>query len=168
MNIAKILAAGLILTPVFVFGIDEDPREQRPTQHQEQLQHEQRDLDRRSGQAQMGRDYAAGQRFMTQVNGNMVSLDNLMGSSARTSDGEEVGNIEDILIDSDGQIKAIVVGVGGFLGIGAKDVAISWDHVSVAPDADNGAATLSPNDFVIQVNVTEDQLRDAPEFDRSW
>ncbi|MGY6553323.1 MAG: PRC-barrel domain-containing protein [Wenzhouxiangella sp.] len=168
MNIAKTLTAGLILTPALVFGIDEDPREQRPTQHQEQLQHQQRDQDRRAGQTQMGRTHAAGQRFVTQVNGNMVSLDSLMGSSARTSDGEDVGNIDDILIDSEGQIKAIVVGVGGFLGIGSKDVAISWDHVSVAPDADNGAATASPDEFVIQVNVTEDQLRDAPEFKRNW
>ncbi len=166
MNISKGLTVGLLLAPALAFGMETGSVDRSAT-YQQERQHE-RPAAQQHG---MAHEQRTEQRFLSQVNGRMVSIDSLMGSSARTSDGEEVGNIEDILVDADGSIKAVVVGVGGFLGIGAKDVAISWDQVSVVPDNGNGqaaSATHKPDDFVLRVNVTEDALREAPEFDRNW
>ena len=44
--------------------------------------------------------------------------------------GEAIGDVNDVVINADGGAEALVVGVGGFLGIGEKDVAVSFDRVS--------------------------------------
>ena len=47
------------------------------------------------------------------------------GTDVVGSDSQKIGDVSDILFDKDGKIEAYVVGVGGFLGIGAKDVALA-------------------------------------------
>ena len=44
--------------------------------------------------------------------------------------GEAIGDVNDVVINADGGAEALVVGVGGFLGLGEKDVAINFDRVS--------------------------------------
>ncbi|SEO48305.1 PRC-barrel domain-containing protein [Aquisalimonas asiatica] len=82
----------------------------------------------------------------------------LIGKSVMsTTEDEEVGSISDLVIDQDGSITAVVVGVGGFLGIGEKDVALSWDSVDLAQDADD--------ETVVRVDADEDTLDNAPEYE---
>jgi hypothetical protein len=66
--------------------------------------------------------------------------------------------VSDLIIDERGQVVAIVVGVGGFLGMGEKDVAIGWGNVTRSEKSDKSK---------IQVNVTRDSLMSAPEFKRA-
>ena len=61
----------------------------------------------------------------------------LIGASVKDSQGQSVGKIEELVIDpQDSRIKEAVVSVGGFLGIGAKSVAVPWTEVKPAPDGD--------------------------------
>jgi hypothetical protein len=55
--------------------------------------------------------------------GQMLASD-IRGTRVRGGEGEDIGEIADILIDRDGRVAALIVGVGGFLGIGEKYVAI--------------------------------------------
>ena len=96
-----------------------------------------------------------GQAYMESAPSGASKASNLIGSDLRTSDDEEVGSVSDILIDADGQVVAIIVGVGGFLGIGEKDVAISWDNVTQSGTYD---------DRQLQIDVTRQDLRAAPEY----
>lgn len=83
----------------------------------------------------------------------------LIGNSVlSTTEDEEIGSISDLIIDQDGSIVAVVVGVGGFLGIGEKDVALSWDSVELARDADE-------DETVVRVDADEDALDGAPEYE---
>lgn len=83
----------------------------------------------------------------------------LIGNSVMsTTEDEEIGSISDLIIDQDGSIVAVVVGVGGFLGIGEKDVALSWDSVELARDADE-------DETVVRVNADQDTLDSAPEYE---
>jgi hypothetical protein len=85
--------------------------------------------------------------------------DKLLSADLRSRpDNTRIGAIDDLIIDEDGQIVAVIVGVGGFLGMGQRDVAISWDSIQAETDADG--------DTRFFVNMTEDQLRNAPEFDK--
>lgn len=72
--------------------------------------------------------------------------------------GQSIGDLNDILFDKDGKVAALVVGVGGFLGIGEKSVAVDWDqvkqHGSVARDR-------------IVLGFSEQDLRNAPAFNRN-
>jgi sporulation protein YlmC with PRC-barrel domain len=79
----------------------------------------------------------------------------LIGAKVKTTGGEDVGPVNDLIIDEKGQVAAIVVGVGGFLGMGQRDVAIGWDDVTRSGTAD---------DLELRIDATREDLRSAPEF----
>jgi hypothetical protein len=79
------------------------------------------------------------------------------GTDVLGADGTKVGNVDDILFGRNGQIEAIVVGVGGFLGIGSKDVALEFNNFQVIPDKDGGADQL-------KLTMSKDDLKAANEF----
>ena len=86
----------------------------------------------------------------------MVLVSSLLNTSVYGTDNSAIGEIADIIITSDGKIEGIVVSVGGFLGIGEKNVALRLDRVKVMPEADGKAR--------ITVIATKEELREAPEF----
>src|SRR4029079_16255577 len=55
------------------------------------------------------------------------------GTDVLGSDDKKIGDVKDILFDKDGKIEAYVVGVGGFLGIAAKDVALAPSAFQIVP-----------------------------------
>jgi sporulation protein YlmC with PRC-barrel domain len=82
--------------------------------------------------------------------------DNLIGHDVKSrTNNDSVGSISNLLMDEDGQIVAVVIGVGGLLGMGERDVAIGWDQIERSYDGD---------DTTLWVNLTEQQLKDAPEY----
>jgi sporulation protein YlmC with PRC-barrel domain len=84
--------------------------------------------------------------------------DNLIGSSVQNMQGEEIGQISDLLLDRDGNVVGLVVGVGGFLGVGERDVALSWDAIQLTTDQDG--------EPIAQVDMDQQTLERAPEFER--
>jgi hypothetical protein len=81
-------------------------------------------------------------------------LEGLMGKEIRTPENAH-GRIVDLLVDEQGQVRAAVIEVGGFLGIGTRKVAVEWSIVHV--DA-NGP---SP---VLFVDASNEALRRTPEY----
>ena len=96
---------------------------------------------------------AMAQSVVTQQQPSDMLARTLIGMSVRNQQDESIGKIDDVVIDDKGQVKAVIVSVGGFLGIGDKDVALPWSEVKV--DADRKRAV---------VNATKDQLNQAPAF----
>ena len=68
-----------------------------------------------------------------------------------TSDGEEGGEVSNILVTADGQVEALLIKRGGALGLGGTQVAIPWDQIQLQGDQ-------------ITVSATRDELRDMPEY----
>jgi hypothetical protein len=83
-----------------------------------------------------------------------VRLDSLLGREVRTRD-EDPGRIIDILADRDGQVRAAVVELGGFLGIGTRRVAVEWSMLRFE--------LLDKRQSVV-LDMTREQLRLAPEY----
>ncbi len=93
---------------------------------------------------------------------------NLIGTSVKTTDDEEVGSINDLIIDKDGQVVAIVVGVGGILGMGEKNVAIGWDDVKRSGEYGKSGAEMDADDsddLELRIKATREDLRSAPEYE---
>ena len=67
----------------------------------------------------------------------------------------KIGKIDDILVGQNGQVSALIVGVGGILGAGEKDVAV--DFGAVKP-------TMKDNKVYLTMNTTKDALKAAPGF----
>ncbi|HEX2554425.1 MAG TPA: PRC-barrel domain-containing protein [Microvirga sp.] len=72
---------------------------------------------------------AASGQLMTQMQPDMMRGSKLMGTDIYGSDNQKIGDLDDVILDRQGKIQAIVIGVGGFLGIGEKNVAIPYDQV---------------------------------------
>jgi sporulation protein YlmC with PRC-barrel domain len=67
--------------------------------------------------------------FIDKQDVGMVRAPKLVGVAVYDSNNKSVGKIDDLLIDHSGQVKAVVIGVGGFLGIGKKDVAVPYGSI---------------------------------------
>jgi hypothetical protein len=80
-----------------------------------------------------------------------------MGTDVIGSNNEKIGDVTDIVFDRNGQIVAYVIGVGGFLGIGQKDVAL-------APAAFQVQMPTDREELKLRLAMTRDELKNAPEF----
>ena len=59
-----------------------------------------------------------------------VSAKELLAENVVNAANESIGDINDVLIDRDGKVAAVIVGVGGFLGMGEKDVALPYQQLT--------------------------------------
>lgn len=82
----------------------------------------------------------------------------LIGASVVGPDDKSIGDINELLIADDGGVDAVVVGVGGFLGIGEKNVAIPFDALSV--QRKSGSNDIEK----IMVSYSKEELENAPKF----
>jgi sporulation protein YlmC with PRC-barrel domain len=82
------------------------------------------------------------------------------GTDVIGADQQKIGDVSDILFDKDGKIEAYVVGVGGFLGIGAKDVALAPSAFQLV------AGDKSKNESdKLKLSMTKDELKQAANFE---
>ncbi|MEO8420434.1 MAG: PRC-barrel domain-containing protein [Hyphomicrobium sp.] len=85
-----------------------------------------------------------------------VSAKELLDAAVVNSANETVGDINDVLIDREGKVVAVIVGVGGLLGMGEKDVALPFDQLTFAKDTDGK--------LVVGTSATKESLQTAPEY----
>ena len=97
-------------------------------------------------------------KFMTKEASNQWRIGNLMNKSVYNAQGKSIGDLNDVLVGPDGKIQALVIGVGGFLGLGEKSVAVDYNYIEK-----NG--NITPNR--ITLNMTDQDLRAAPTFVRT-
>ncbi|EIM25572.1 PRC-barrel domain-containing protein [Microvirga lotononidis] len=84
-----------------------------------------------SGQSSttMGQNSAAAGQFMTQMQSSQIMASDLIGTRVVSANNESIGDVNDVILDRNGRVMAAVVGVGGFLGIGEKNVAVPFDSL---------------------------------------
>ena len=94
----------------------------------------------------------------TETGGPAGSLETLgseeiVGKTVVSQQGEEIGEIEDVVMDEASQQQLAVVDVGGFLGVGEKSVAVSFDQLQLSDDGR------------IRSDLTRETLQSQPEYD---
>jgi sporulation protein YlmC with PRC-barrel domain len=83
---------------------------------------------------------------------------NVYNQSVYDKNEQKIGDLTDMIIAKDGHIKSAIIGVGGFLGVGQKDVEIPFTDLKMMTR--NGKNWLA-------LDRTKDQLQSAPTFDKS-
>ena len=96
--------------------------------------------------------------FVTKQTSDQHLASKFNGTDVIGADDEKIGDVSDVLFDKDHKIIAFIVGVGGFLGIGAKDVAIDPASFQAVPGKD-------ANDMKLRLSMTKDELKAAPAFE---
>ena len=97
-----------------------------------------------------------------QADPNQILATRFIGASIHGGSGEDaetVGDVNDIIMTPDGKAVAVIAGVGGFLGIGEKEVAVSIDELNWVTNADG--------DYILVGDLTKEELENAPAFDRN-
>ncbi len=84
-----------------------------------------------------------------------LSANAVIGTKVSNNNKDTVGSIEDLYVDGSGTIKTVVISVGGFLGVGAKDVAVKWSDLKQSRD---GTAV------VLTTNLSKDDLKALPDY----
>jgi putative membrane protein len=150
---------------------------QAPQQRQQRTQQDARE--QMKGSQAGGRSERTGMQPIARPGPEHILASDLEGATVYGSNNENVGEIDDVVLDRNGNVVAVVVGVGGFLGIGEKSVAIPFEALQIAPATAGGnettqqkgaqsqkgsKGTTDPQRIVLR-GMTRDQLEKAPAFD---
>lgn len=118
---------------------------------------------------------AANVKAITAQQPNQWLGSTLVGMAVVDPDNNTIGEVNDLLVEKDGRIRALIVGVGGFLGIGEKNVALPMSAFAVVPANRNasGSGTANPpnnradatsSSDRLRLSMTKDQLKQHAEF----
>jgi sporulation protein YlmC with PRC-barrel domain len=94
-------------------------------------------------------------KIMTDVPPNTMPISNYYKQNVYDPSNNKIGDVDDVLLGPDGKITALVIGVGGFLGIGEKHVIVPFTAVK---------ADRKDNKMQLVMNSSKDELKAAPGF----
>lgn len=84
------------------------------------------------------------------------TADDLLGATVYEPGGESIGAVSDLILNGSAEVEAVVIDVGGFLGMGSHTVALPVDHLDIVEGVESG-------DLRVEVQMTRDQLEVLPE-----
>lgn len=114
-------------------------------------------MDRAGQDAQQGMEDArdslasAGDSAMDSL--DVLGQEEIVGKTVVSQQGEEIGEIEEVITDTNSQQQLAVIDVGGFLGIGEKSVAVTFEQLRLASDGR------------VESELTRETLQSQPQYD---
>lgn len=94
-------------------------------------------------------------QFGTTVPTDAVSISTYYNEDVYDTQDNKIGDVNDILLDKDGRVSTVIIGVGGFLGVGEKGVAVPFNALKVAEKA---------GDRYLVINASKEALEKAPGY----
>jgi hypothetical protein len=86
-----------------------------------------------------------------------LTADKLTGARVYGPKDEDVGEINRIILDNNGQVERVVLDVGGFLGVGERQIAVTMDELNIVKNAKG-------DDFRVYIDANQANLKAQPEF----
>lgn len=96
-------------------------------------------------------------QFTASATSDQMAVSKLTGTNVSNAAGENLGDINDVLVDKSGKPTVAIIGVGGFLGIGEKNVGVPFQALQFTTSSDT-------NMQVARLDVTKEALKAAPTF----
>jgi hypothetical protein len=84
-----------------------------------------------------------------------VKGNKLIGADVKGPANEKIGDVSEVLVTTDGRINAVIVSVGGFLGMGDRKVAMPWEQLRFSSEG---------SQLVVMANTTKESLKAMPEY----
>jgi len=95
--------------------------------------------------------------FVAKQAAGEASHSSLVGLAVKNPGGETIGDVNYLVLDPAGKVSTIVIGVGGFLGVGEKNVGVPYSAVTLSTDADGKK--------IASLDTTKDALKSAPAYE---
>jgi len=99
---------------------------------------------------------ATGVTFIEKQGEQQDLASRFIGTPIVNTTGETLGKVNDLVMNTEGQVEAIIIGVGGFLGVGEKNVGVPFGQLARVEGAEGEAELV--------LDATQGDLTDAPEF----
>jgi sporulation protein YlmC with PRC-barrel domain len=109
--------------------------------------------------AQHANPAAAGQLTFYAVKPEHMRISEFVGATVYNLKNEEIGEVEDLLIDNTHAVRGVVISVGGFLGIGERNIAVDPRSLRMTEESDGSIR--------ITLNTNKDELQKAPQVSES-
>ena len=94
----------------------------------------------------------------TLTGATLITGSDFTGKRVYSKSGDDIGEVNDLLLSADGKVSAVILGVGGFLGIGEKDVLVAMNAIDMQRDG---------NAIRLVVDANKDVFTNAPSYDRN-
>jgi sporulation protein YlmC with PRC-barrel domain len=89
---------------------------------------------------------------------NTILAKDLIGQSVYAPDKAKIGSISDLILSKDAKtVEGFVIGVGGFLGIGEKTVALKMDRLQMTPNSEGDG-------LILMTGANKEELKNTPTF----
>ena len=95
---------------------------------------------------------------LTEIPSGELKAEELIGTKVYGANDENIGEISDIILSQDGKVDAVILDVGGFLGMGEKPVAIGFEKLAFMTDKDGKK--------YLYTKFTKEQLEAQPAYDK--
>jgi PRC-barrel domain len=95
-------------------------------------------------------------QFLNEQKADDILASTIIGRPAVNIQDETIGNVNDLVTDRGGKITAALIGVGGFLGIGERHVAVRFEDLKLTSDENNNAKVV--------LNISKERLASAPDY----
>jgi sporulation protein YlmC with PRC-barrel domain len=102
--------------------------------------------------AALGQSTPPAAQIMSAVPSDAIGVSNYTKQNVYDPSDKKIGDIADVLLDTQGRVVALIISVGGFLGMGEKDVAVPFNAVQL---------TQKNNKSYLVMNTTKDALKNA-------
>jgi sporulation protein YlmC with PRC-barrel domain len=112
-------------------------------------------------QSQPPASAGAAARILPSIPAEAMTVTHWYKQSVYDPSDAKIGEVMDVLVDNEGRVAALIVGAGGFLGMGEKDVAVPFNAVQFK--------TKDNNKWYPVMNTTKEALKGAPgyKYDRN-
>ena len=102
-------------------------------------------------------DASGSAQFLTKQASDDWLASNLIGQSVYNAKDEKIGGIKDLVTDRNGKIVAVLIGSGGFLGLGEKHVAVRFEDLKLARDENDSIKVVA--------DLSQETLASAPDYE---
>jgi sporulation protein YlmC with PRC-barrel domain len=93
--------------------------------------------------------------LLTSIPSSSMTVTDWYKQNVYDQSNTKIGEVMDVLVSQNGQVNAVIVGVGGFLGAGEKDVAVNFSSIK---------QTMKNDKVTLTMDTTKDALKTAPGF----
>ena len=98
---------------------------------------------------------AGNAQLMTTVPASSLTVTDWYKQDVYNPSNTKIGEVMDVLVGPNGQVSTVIVGVGGFLGVVEKDVAVNFNSIQ---------KSMKDNKVYLTMDTTKDALKSAPGF----
>ncbi|MBQ0832815.1 MULTISPECIES: PRC-barrel domain-containing protein [unclassified Marinobacter] len=106
--------------------------------------------------------------FSAAATEGLYSVEALLDADVYDADGQEIGEVEDILLSDDMSIHSLIIETGSVLGLGGREVVAERGTFTVRVELEDDNEAFDDIDYEVHMEATQDAVKALPEYNEGW